>query len=1107
MPNNQYREEQPKHMSWKERCERLEAKPTLQNFFEVLCSRRSDVFAVWLEGDTERTYDYAHLYERSFACAGEVIRSGFGAEGGRVGVAVDTCPDWAILFWGLLAAGRVPLLLDPSLPDAQLAYLMRQAGAAALLTRKRRSLDCVQKAPEELLNGGAFTGEPRWSDNVAVCTSGTTSTSRVFVYNGAAICRQAVGFMGHQFYPCITCEESGPIRTLSFLPLNHIFGLMTNIICTPIQSCPQVYLKDRAPQTILETCRKCRVEMILCVPLLANGIAAGVMKEVARQSAVKRFGFRVLQELSLAAQELNPRWGLRVGHRLFRSVNAKLFGDSLLQIVVGGARMPKEYLRTLNALGYAVTVGYGMTEIAITSYENKIDLRSRMTGSVGLPLPICEYKLRPLDEDKTRGELLVRCNAMHVARLSEGKMIPPELDADGWFATGDVVHLGAGGRMWIEGRVKDVIIGPSGENVYPDEVEEAFTHLTGVTQLCVLGAVHDGREEVTLTMVPDHPDMTAPELETLYRQFSEANTRLRPNLRVRRALLSRNPLPVAATIKVRRLALRDAIEQTPEAFSELTADTRTLPEAAPAPAAAAPAAAAPAPAAEKPESAGEDPAELAGLRDTVRGCFAQALYKDESEIGDDDNFFDDLGGDSLASLDVAVSVQDACGVRLPEDAYSSCLSVNDLARLICRLKHGEQTPAEAKPAGETKRTPITRFEDTPEYAAFQARLSTMEEGRNPYFVAYDSPLRDTSLRDGKQILNFGSYNYVGMSGRKETVEAAKAAAEHYGTSASGSRLLGGEKPIHEELERELAAWKHAEDALVLVGGHSTNVTFVGNFCGEKDLILYDVLDHNSIQEGCRLSRAECRAFPHNNPQALESILRLNRDSYEKVLIAVEGVYSMDGDIAPIPEYVRLKKQYGCFLMVDEAHSACVLGATGGGVDEYFGLDTDDIDVKMGTLSKGLGTCGGYLAGRRALIEYLRYNLPGFVFSVGISPPLAAASLTAIRLLQRQPEIMEALHRNIRVFMEEAHKRRFNTCLAGETAILPILVGADEDAFRLSTALLDRGVFAPPAVYPAVPKNKARLRFCVISEHKPEQIVQALDALADAANALNIHLPE
>ena len=493
------------------------------------------------------------------------------------------------------------------------------------------------------------------------------------------------------------------------------------------------------------------------------------------------------------------------------------------------------------------------------------------------------------------------------------------------------------------------------------------------------------------------------------------------------------------------------------------------------------------------------------LRDLVRECFAQTLMMDVTEIGDTSDFFDDLGGDSLDSLDVAMRLEEAVGRSLPEDEFQDCRCVQDAAKLLLELEQGKKT--EKSPEEKGPVTPITRFEDTPEYKAFHARLDPVNAaGENTYFFCNDSALRDTSVHEGKTSLNFSSYNYAGMSGRPETVRAAQEAAAHYGCSASASRLLGGEKPIHKELEAAIAQWKHAEDAVVLVGGHSTNVTIVGNFCGKKDLILYDVLSHNSIQEGTRLSDAESRPFPHNNFTALETILRNERQNYEKVLIVVEGVYSMEGDIAPLPEFVRVKKEFGCFLMVDEAHSSCVLGRTGGGVDEYFGLAGDDIDLKMGTLSKGLGTCGGYLAGSHALIEYLRYNLPGFVFSVGISPPLAAATREAIRLLQEEPSIMENLHRNIRFFLTEARKRGFNTGLASETAILPILVGEDEAAFRLSAALLERGVYAPSAVFPAVPRGRARLRFCVIADHTPEQITVALDALRDAAEELHITLP-
>ncbi|MBQ8161457.1 MAG: aminotransferase class I/II-fold pyridoxal phosphate-dependent enzyme [Clostridia bacterium] len=402
---------------------------------------------------------------------------------------------------------------------------------------------------------------------------------------------------------------------------------------------------------------------------------------------------------------------------------------------------------------------------------------------------------------------------------------------------------------------------------------------------------------------------------------------------------------------------------------------------------------------------------------------------------------------------------------------------------------------------------ITRFEDTPEFKAYQERYATLIGDHNPYFVIHDSPLTDKSLMDGQWVLNFGSYNYAGMSGRREVEDAAIDAIRKYGTSASGSRLLAGEKTLSQELERAIAEWKHTEDALVLVGGHSTNVTFVGNFVGPGDLILYDAYIHNSVAEGCKLSHATARPFPHNDFEALDRILSTRRDKFSKVLICIEGVYSMDGDIAPVPEFIRIKEKYGCFLMVDEAHSTCVIGETGGGVDEYFHLKGDEIDIKMGTLSKGLGACGGYLAGTRNLIEYLRYLLPGFVFSVGISPPLAAAALKSIQLMREDPSVMEQMRENIRTFMREAKRHEFNTCLAGETAILPILVGSDDDAGMLSNELRKQGVFVPPAVYPAVPKGQARLRFCVTAAHRPEQIVEALDKLDACAKACGITLPK
>ncbi len=623
----------------------------------------------------------------------------------------------------------------------------------------------------------------------------------------------------------------------------------------------------------------------------------------------------------------------------------------------------------------------------------------------------------------------------------------------------------------MEGRLKDVIINESGENVYPDELEDAFADVDGVEQVCAFGMEKSGPyEDITLVVYANGVSTDRDRMDALILALSHINGGLPIYKRVRRCFLSLAPLPLTASMKVKRQQVKKDLAAGRFDAVEIDLNKRRVCGTM---------------AVCGPVAADKSPEYFAILQ-KVKEFFAEELALNVTGITDKAHFIYDLGGDSLASLGVFTRIEENFGTLITDDEYINCTCAEDAAMLLLQKQRG---------GGPRRLRQIVRFEDSREWGELSGRLEEAAAIGNPYFVPHDSPLTDTSIVHGREVINYGSYNYVCLSGHPRTIRAAQEAAEKYGTSASGSRLLAGEKTLHQELEAAIAQWKHAEAALVLVGGHSTNVTFVGNFCNEHDIILYDGLIHNSVLQGCQLSSADTKGFPHNDFAALESILRGNREKYEKVLIVVEGVYSMDGDIAPIQEFVRIKKEYGCFLMVDEAHSSCVIGKTGGGVDEYFGLAPNDIDVKMGTLSKGLGTCGGYLAGPKAIIEYIRYYVPGFVFSVGLSPVLAAATLEGIRILQEPHcDLVPRLQQNIRDFMEEAHKRGFDTCLAGETAVAPILVGEDVIAYELSRLLLECGVFVPPAVYPAVPRNQARLRFCLTSMHKKEQAAFAMETL-------------
>ena len=1020
-----------------------------------------------------------------------------------IAISMDTSKEWFPTFWGIIQAGYNALLVDASMTDDMVNFLLSQAGAKALISTVKRPLEkgvsFIQAADLFAAPEAQSFESGTWGDHVALCTSGTTGTSRIFEYDGHAIIEQVLSseLLSHSLKRAVV---NRCLRLFAFLPYHHVFGFLANLMWAGFLGYTNIYPLNRTPQVILETAQKLQPHVLIAVPLVANNFCTGLQKKLAKENAFKRTMFRVLTAVSLGIQHVAPDLGLKIAEKVFfKSLTSKLLGSTITTIILGGSYTPMEHLKLLSAIGYYTICGFGMTETAITSVETTMNLKKRISGSVGKPLSNVEYRVKPSDGHGRRGEMFIRGKSLHTGRLIDGKRMPPDTIDGGWYPTGDVVRLERGDRMFVEGRVKDVIINESGENVYPDELDNVFSAMSGVEQSTVLGVLKPGKnqkyEDIVLVLNVGSGYKDDAYLEKLMAEINARNSKLPTLKRLTRVIVTPEPLPLVNGIKVKRFALKAMIEDNKLAYRDLRMNASRAVVITEAP---------------KEVVAREvqpSDLQLEEIKQKVRALYAEALDLDVTAFTDDQHFIDDLDGDSLQVLSAALKTEEQFSITIPVEEYGQCITVNDMSSLIYAKLNG-QTAYENQGKPDEAIQPIERFEDTPEFIAFQKRIEGLSAlgGKNPYFVCHESPLRDTSLMDGHEVLNFGSYNYAGMSGRPEVMQAAKDAIDKYGTSASGSRLLAGEKELFHELEQELAEWKHTEDALVLVGGHSTNVTFVGNFCDQNDLILYDVLAHNSIEQGCRLSRATSKPFPHNDSEALDRILRAQRDRYAKVLIIIEGAYSMDGDVADVPAFVAVKKKHGCFLLVDEAHSTCVIGKTGGGVDEYFGLAPDDIDIKMGTLSKGLGTCGGYLAGSKSLITYLRYSLPGFVFSVGISPPLAAATLQSIRSLRKNPQIMNDMKRNIDTFVAEAKKRNLDICLAGHSAVIPVLVGKDEDAFDLSNKMRENGVFVPPAVYPAVPKNKARLRFCVISEHKPEQIVQALDTLVRLADETGIKLP-
>lgn len=361
---------------------------------------------------------------------------------------------------------------------------------------------------------------------------------------------------------------------------------------------------------------------------------------------------------------------------------------------------------------------------------------------------------------------------------------------------------------------------------------------------------------------------------------------------------------------------------------------------------------------------------------------------------------------------------------------------------------------------------------------------------NPFFRIHDGLAAAETVIGNRTYLNFSSYNYVGLNGDPRIAEAAKAAIDRYGTSVSASRPVSGERPVHRELEEALARLHNAEDAVALIGGHSTNVTVIGHLLGRNDAIVHDALIHNSIVQGANLSGARRVPFAHLDPDAADKALAQLRGRHGHALLVIEGHYSMDGDVPDLAAFIAVARRHRAWLMVDEAHALGVLGARGRGSAEHCGVDPGEIDIWMGTLSKSLVSCGGYIAGRRNLIDYLKHTAPGFVFSVGMAPPLAASARAALDILDREPERVAQVNARAGLFLRLVRDGGLDVGGSIGASIVPVITGSSIKAARLSQALFERGINVQPILYPAVPERTARLRFFLTAAHSEEQIREA-----------------
>ena len=382
---------------------------------------------------------------------------------------------------------------------------------------------------------------------------------------------------------------------------------------------------------------------------------------------------------------------------------------------------------------------------------------------------------------------------------------------------------------------------------------------------------------------------------------------------------------------------------------------------------------------------------------------------------------------------------------------------------------------------------------------YTAAKEVMAAGFYPYFRVVESEQNPEVIVEGKKMIMLGSNNYLGLTSHPKVKEAAIEAVKKYGSGCAGSRFLNGTLDIHVQLEEKLAKFFRKENALTFSTGYQTNLGIISSIAGKDDVVVIDKLDHASIIDACRLSYADVKKFKHNDMKSLEFILSECGDRGK--LVVIDGVYSMEGDIAPLPEIVKVCKKYGARIMVDDAHGVGVLGKTGRGTAEHFGLEKD-VDIIMGTYSKSMASIGGFVAASEDVIHYIKHTSRPLIFSASPPPASVASVIAALDVIDQEPERRERLWHNTNKMMKAFKKMGYDTGTS-ETPIIPLLMGEMERAFMMWKILSDEGVFVNPVAPPATPPGRCLIRTSYMATHTDEQLDRVLVIMEQAGKKLGV----
>lgn len=1074
----------------------------------------------------EVSLTYAQLDERARAVAAKL--TSMNMRGQRALLLYQSGLDFVEGFMGCHYAGVVPVPAFPPRRNRNMGRIdaiSRDAQAAVALTThdvleridratlsdspslQRASWLATDGVPSELASDWVH---PRLtSDDIALIqyTSGSTGTPKGVVltqFNVMANCKM----ISEAF------QVSTDDHAISWLPLYHDMGLIGGIINPLFMGCSVTLMSPVAmltrpirwlravsnfraritggPNFAYSLCveritdEMCEGLDLSCLKLAFNGaepVRADVMERFSKKFAPYGFSHKAhfpcygMAETTLLVTGADP-------HK--EPTIVEFVAADLEKYQVREPR-PGEQGPTRRLVGCGRTVGD--EEVIIVEHETCTLARPDQIGEIWISSPSVGqgYWKKPQET----------AEVFHATLVDDPNQTR-------FLRTGDLGFF-YGGELFVSGRLKDMII-VHGVNRYPQDIETTVERCSKHLRPAGAAAFAFERDDKELLAVvcevERQHDVDWNAVIQSVRSAVTAEHELPPDVVI---LVRSSSIPKTSSGKIQRTACRKYFEegrllivaqwsawQTADMADAGTDSTNS--------------------------SSGASLADAADVNIDVVEMVMQAVKGVAKERAKsltlDTNIVVDLGLDSLERMSIASRLEEIYGGNFPNEILQEIETIREIALAITThigthpIQHvatAAETTAKIRKFHSSEELPSSfyKVEEMPEYLRFERtrNLILSTGARNPFFSVHDGVISDTTRIDGRELISFASYNYLGLSGHPAVSAAAKQAIDRFGTSVSASRLVSGEKTIHKELEAEIANFFGVEDVITFPGGHATNETVLGHLVSAGDLVLHDALAHNSLIQGAELSGARRRAFDHNNWQQLDEILGEIRTDYRRVIIVIEGLYSMDGDYPNLAKFVEVKKRHRCWMYVDEAHSFGTLGKTGRGLAEMFDVKRSDVECWMGTMSKSFASCGGFVGAAKSLVQYLRYTTPGYVFAAGMPPANVGAALGALRQLQQEPERVTRLIENSKLFLRLAKAAGIDTGMSSNSPIIPVIVGDSVKALRISEYLFHAGINAQPILYPAVEEARARVRFFITAAHSESQIRHTVEVLGKALKAV------